>query len=148
MAVMTKKGTGSEELRRIGEAIDESILNASSGELREEAAAQGLDVDKLVAEMDAILAEAKSACANQRLARAKEAVTAFKSQNAVVSPVQREAVRKKLHATRSGDRTSAAGMMMAARKGKSVSESDEEGEVDDLAQLEALESEKFGDDDE
>lgn len=38
--------------------------------------------------------------------------------------------------------------MMAARKAKSVSESDEEGEVDDLAQLEALESEKFGDDDE
>lgn len=52
---MTKKGTGSAELRRIGEAIDESILNASSAEFREEAAAQGLDVDKLVAEMDAIL---------------------------------------------------------------------------------------------
>jgi hypothetical protein len=148
MAVMTKKGTGSEELRRIGEAIDESILNGSSAELREEAAAQGLDVDKLVAEMDAILADAKSACAKQRLARAKEAVAAFKSQKAVVSPIQREAVRKKLHAMRSGDGTSTAGKLMAARKGKSVSKSDEEGEVDDLAQIEALESEEFGDDDE
>jgi hypothetical protein len=148
MVVMTKKSTGSEELRRIDEAIDESILNASSAELREEGAAQGLDVDKLVAEMDVIFADAKSACAKQRLARAKEAVAAFKSQNAMVSPVQREAARKKLHATRSGDGTSAAGMMRAARKGKHVSKSDEDGEVDDLAQLEALESEKFGDDDE
>jgi hypothetical protein len=148
MAVMTKKGTGSEELRRIGEAIDESILNASSAELREEAAAQGLDLDKVGAEMDAILANAKSACAQQRLARAKEAVVVFKSQTAVVSPFQREAARKKLHAIRSGDGTSAAGMMRAARKGKSVSEGDEQGEVDDLAQLEALESEEFGDNDE
>ena len=145
---MTKKGTGSEELRRIGEAIDESILNASSAELREEAAAQGLDVDKVGAEMDAILANAKSACAKQRLARAKEAVVVFKSQTAVVSPVQSEATRKKLRAMRSADGTSAAGLMMAARKGKSVSESDEQGEVDDLAQLEALESEEFGDGDE
>jgi len=32
-------------------------------------------------------------------------------------------------------------LMMAARKGKEMSPSDEEGALDDLAQLEALESE-------
>ena len=49
---MTKKSTRSEELRRIGDAIDESILNPPSSELREEIAAQDLDPDKVVAEMD------------------------------------------------------------------------------------------------
>jgi hypothetical protein len=94
MAVMTKNSTGREELRRIGEAIDESILNASSAELREEAAAQGLEADKVVAEMDGILANAKSACAKRRFDRAKEAVAAFKSQDPVVRPIERDAVRK------------------------------------------------------
>ena len=148
MAVMTRRSTGSEELRRIGAAIDESILNATAEELREELAAHGLEANKVVAEMDAIIASAKIFCAKLRLERAKEAVAFFNSQKPVVSPIERNAVRKKLHAMQSSDGASVSGMMIAARKGKKLSDSDEEGALDDLVQLEALENEAGGDRDE
>jgi hypothetical protein len=140
MAVMTKKITATEELRRIGEAFDDSILAASPEELREELAAQGLDVDKVVAEMDAINASAKLAGAKMRLERAREEVKAVKSQPTVVSSAERESARAKLHNMRAGKGGNASGLMMAARKGDGLSESDEEGAVDDMAQLEALEA--------
>jgi hypothetical protein len=58
------------------------------------------------------------------------------------SPQSTEArVKGKLNAMRSGAGENVAGMMMAARKGKKLSEKDEEGTLDDLAQLEALENE-------
>jgi hypothetical protein len=47
----------------------------------------------------------------------------------------------RLNAMRSGAGENVAGMMMAARKGKKLSEKDEEGTLDDLAQFEALENE-------
>jgi hypothetical protein len=140
MAVMTKKITATEELRRIGEAFDDSILAASPEELREELAAQGLDVEKVVAEMDAINASAKLAGARMRLERAKDAVKAAKGQLTVVSSAERESVRAKLHDMRAGKGGHASGLMMAARKGDGLSQSDEEGAVDDMAQLEALEA--------
>ena len=42
---------------------------------------------------------------------------------------------------RAGEATGAFDMMMAARKGKGLSDSDEKGMLDDLAQLAALEAE-------
>jgi hypothetical protein len=140
MAVMTTRITATEELRRIGEAFDDSILAASPEELREELAAQGLDVEKVVAEMDAINASAKLAGAKMRLERARDAVKTAKSQPTVVSSAERESVRAKLHDMRAGKGGNASGLMMAARKGDDLSESDEEGAVDDMAQLEALEA--------
>jgi hypothetical protein len=140
MAVMTRRITATEELRRIGEAFDDSILAASPEELREELAAQGLDVEKVVAEMDAINAGAKLAGAKMRLERARDAVKTAKSQPTVVSSAERESVRAKLHDMRAGKGDNASGLMMAARKGDGLSESDEEGAVDDMAQLEALEA--------
>jgi hypothetical protein len=140
MAVMTRKITATEELRRIGEAFDDNILAASPEELREELAAQGLDVVKVVAEMDAIHASAKLAGAKMRLERARDAVKTAKTQPTVVSSAERESVRAKLHDMRAGKGGNASGLMMAARKGDGLSESDEEGAVDDMAQLEALEA--------
>jgi hypothetical protein len=140
---MTKRATGSEELRRITDALDESILNASPAQLREELAA--LEEAKIVAEMDAILAEAKTACGKLRFDRAKEAVAAHRSQASNVSSIDKDRVRKKLDAMRSGADENVGGMMMAARKGRKLSDSDEEGAVDDLAQLEALEKDAEGD---
>ena len=137
---MTRRITATEELRRIGEAFDDSILAASPEELREELAAQGLDVEKVVAEMDAINASAKLAGAKMRLERARDAVKTIKSQPTVVSSAERESVRAKLHDMRAGKGGNASGLMMAARKGDGLSKSDEEGAVDDMAQLEALEA--------
>ena len=142
---MTKRATGSEELRRITDALDESVLNASPAQLREELASEALEEAKIIAEMDAILAEAKTACGKLRFDRAKEAVAAHRSQTSNVSSIDRDRVRKKLDAMRSGAGENVGGMMMAARKGKKLSDNDEEGAVDDLAQLEALEKDAEGD---
>lgn len=75
-----------------------------------------------------------------RLERARDAVKAAKSQPTMISSVERELVRAKLHNMRAGNGGNASGRMMAARKGDGLSESDEEGAVDDIAQLEALEA--------
>ena len=88
---------------------------------------------KIIAEMDAILAEAKTACGKLCFDRAKEAVAAHRSQASNVSSIDRDRVREKLDAMRSGAGENVGGMMMAARKGRKLSDSDEEGAVDDLA---------------
>jgi hypothetical protein len=143
---MSSKVTGHEQLQRIADALDDDILNASPEQLREELAAEGLDKAKVIAEMDAALAEAKKSCGKLRIEQAKAAVAARGSEASKVSPIDRERVRSKLDAMRSGADENVAGMMMAARKGKKLSDKDEEGTLDDLAQLEALENE--GDDEE
>jgi hypothetical protein len=138
---MTTRPTFQDELRKLDEAIDESILAASSDELREELAALGMDPDAVVSEMDAVTERAKNAAAKRGLERAKEAVLAFKARPANASSQDRDAVRRKLSEMRTGDGTNASDMMMAARKGKGLSDSDEQGILDDLAQLAALEAE-------
>ena len=56
---MTGKRTSQDELLKLDDAIDESILAASSEELCEELAALGMDPDAVVSEMDAVTARAK-----------------------------------------------------------------------------------------
>jgi hypothetical protein len=136
---MTKR-TYREELRKLDDAIDESILTASSEELREELAALGIDSDAVVSEMKAVTERAKIAGAKRGLERAKQAVLAFKAKPDVSSE-DRAAVRKKLDEMRAGDGAKASDMMMAARKGRGLSDGDEEGILDDLARLSQLEAE-------
>jgi hypothetical protein len=138
---MTTRRASRDELRKLDEAIDESILAASTDELREELAALGMDPDALVSEMDAVTARAKNVAARRGLERARQAVLAFKAKPAKASPEDRDAVQRKLGAMRTGDGANASDMMMAARKGKGLSDSDEQGILDDLAQLAALEAE-------
>jgi hypothetical protein len=138
---MIIKRTYREELEKLDEAIDESILAASSDELREELAALGLDPDAVVAEMDAVTGRARIAGAKRNLEQAKRAVLTFKARPADVSSEDRDAVRRKLGAMRAGDGAKASDMMMAARKGKGLSDSDEQGILDDLARLARLEAE-------
>lgn len=137
---MTGKRTSRDELRNLDDAIDDSILAASSEELREELAALGMDPDAVVSEMDAITAHAKSVAAKKSLEQAKQAVVAFKTRPTRSSPEDRNASRRKLGAMRAGEATDAFDMM-AARKGKGLSDGDEQGMLDDLAQLAALEAE-------
>lgn len=137
---MTNGRKAIDELRRIGDAIDESILGASTEEIREDLASQGLDADKVVAEMDAITKAAKIAGAKMRLAQAKDAVKSFKAGKIETSQIDRPALRSNLQHMRSGRTGNQSGMMMAARKGKKLSQSDEEGTLDDLAILQALEA--------
>ena len=138
---MTTKRTYLEELEKLDDAIDESILAAASDEVREELAGLGLDPDAVVAEMDAVTERARIAGAKRGLEQAKRAVLAFKARQADVSPVERDAVRRKLDEMRAGDGAKASDMMIAARKGKGPSDSDEQGILDDLARLARLEAE-------
>jgi hypothetical protein len=140
MVVMTSRRKASDELRRIGDAIDESILSASAEELREELAAQGLDPDKVVTEMDSITERAKIAGAKMRLEQARDAVKSFKAGRVETSQIDRHALRSNLQHMRAGRTGNHSGMMIAARKGKQLSQSDEEGTLDDLAILQALEA--------
>ena len=137
---MTIKRTYRDELDKLDDAIDESILAASSDELREELAALGLDPDAVVAEMDAVTGRARIAGAKRGLEQAKRAVLTFKARPADVSSEDREAVRGKLGEMRAGDGAKATDMMLAARKGKGLSDSDEQGILDDLARLARLEA--------
>jgi hypothetical protein len=138
---MTIKRTYRDELEKLDDAIDESILAASSDELREELAALGLDPDAVVTEMDAVTGRARIASAKRGLEQAKRAVLTFKARPADVSSDDRDAVRRKLGEMRAGDGAKASDMMMAARKGKGLSDSDEQGILDDLARLARLEAE-------
>jgi hypothetical protein len=138
---MTNKRKSIDELRDIGDAIDESILRASDAEVNEELASLGVDPEKVAAEMDAIAQEAKRLVGKSRLTRAKNAVSTFRSNPPNAPQVDRAALRSRLQRMRSGRPSENDGLMMAARQGKDMSASDEEGALDDLAQLEALESE-------
>ena len=137
---MTGKRTSQDELRKLDDAIDESILAASSVERREELSAMVICADAVVLEMDAVTAHAKSVAAKKSLEQAKQAVVAFKARPTKSDPEDRDAYRRKLDAMRAGEATDAFDTM-AARKGKGLSEGDEQGMLDDLAQLDALEAE-------
>jgi hypothetical protein len=65
-----------------------------------------------------------AACGKLRFDRAKEAVAAHRSQASNVSSIDKDWVRKKLDAMRSGADENVGGMMMAARKGRKLSDSD------------------------
>jgi hypothetical protein len=91
--------------------------------------------------MDVIAQEAKKVGGKSRLSRAKEAVSAFRSNPPNVLQVNKTALRSRLQRMRSGRPGENDGLMIAARKGKEISLNDEEGVLDDLARLEVLEAE-------
>src|SRR6516164_9839373 len=111
MAHMNSRHRASDELRRIGDAIDESILDASAEELQEELAAQGLDPAKVIAEMGAIAERAKTAAAKARLERAKDAVKSFNSGRLQTKAIDRAGLRSNLRQMRSGRANNDDGMM-------------------------------------
>lgn len=133
---MTKKRTAVDELRSIDDAIERSILDASAEELHDELVQDGLNWDKLVAETDALIADCKSQTGKLRLSRAREELKAFRTKPAQ-EPADRTGLRMRLNRMRAG---ADSGTMMAARKGKRLSEQDEEGAVDDLELLRRLEA--------
>jgi hypothetical protein len=138
---MTNKRKSIDDLRDLSDAIDDSILDASDAEVREELTSLGIDPEKVAAEMDAIAQEAKRLAGKSRLANAKDALSAFRSKQTGAPGVDRSMLRSKLQKLQSRRPSEDDGLMMAARKGKQLSADDEEGALDDLAHLEQLESE-------
>ena len=136
-----KKPTAREELERLEDALLESLLNAPGQELRDEIAAAGIDPDACIAEVDATITEARAACARKRLEEARAEFAAWRKRNARPDVTALDVARAKLDRIRSGDRQLNEKMMLAARKGEGLSESDIEALLEDLAALEKLERE-------
>jgi hypothetical protein len=132
-----KKPTAREELARIEDAVVESILQAAGDTVREEITAAGGDPDALIARIDAAIASARGKAARARLEGARGELSAWRAKGGGTSPLEREAARERFQRLRAG--AGDEGMMMAARKGEGLSESDAEGLVEDLAELERLE---------
>jgi hypothetical protein len=134
---MTKRPTDMERLSKFSEALDESIIEASEKDLREEFAEAGDDFDKAVTRVGSTIERAKAAAGRVRLERAKREMKSFHEQQDV-RPVDLAKARRRLADMRAGDPNDT---MMAARKGGRLSERDEEGVLKDLAQLDVLEEE-------
>jgi hypothetical protein len=126
-----------DRLLKIGEAIDESIIEASEKELREDFAEQGHDFDKAVARVGSTIEKAKASAAKMRFELAKREMKEFHDRSNIRTLDLTKARRRRDDMV-AGD---AEGTMIAARKGGKLSDRDEDGIVDDLAQLEALENE-------
>ena len=135
----SKKPTPCEELERIEDALLDSILNASGDELREELAAAGIDPESCIAEVDATIAAARAQCARKRLDDARAELANWRTSGAKASVTALDAARAKFERLRSGDQALNRKMMLAARKGEGLSDSDVEGLLADLAALEDLE---------
>jgi hypothetical protein len=134
---MSKVPSDNERLSKISKAIDDSILDASEKDLREEFAEEGDDFDKAVARVDMAIERAKARAARMKFERAKNEAKAYR-EGSNVTTLNLDKARQRLAGMRSGG---LADTMMAARKGGKLSDRDEAGIVDDLAQLQALEDE-------
>ena len=141
---MTKRPSHKDQMSKIGDAIDESILEASEKDLREDFAEQGHDFDRAVARVGSTIERAKASAAKLRFERAKREAKAFREEGNF-RRLDLEKARRRLDVIRTGDMKDTT---MAARKGGKLSERDEEGVVDDLAQLEALENKAREEEDE
>ncbi|MHC2618238.1 hypothetical protein ACVIW2_000269 [Bradyrhizobium huanghuaihaiense] len=134
---MSRDPTDLERLSKIDKAIDDSILDASEADLREDFKEAGDDFDQAVARAGRALEQAKARAARMRFKRAQDESKAYREQQNVKSFDLAKA-RRRFDGMRSGE---VADSMMAARKGGKLSVSDEENLLKDLAQLEALENE-------
>jgi hypothetical protein len=136
-----KKRTARQELEAIEDAFIQSILEADGQSLRDEYASVDLNPDDVIAEIGSTIDGAKSLCAIQQLERAKAELTAFHSKNRQLTSSERESARRRFERARAGDREFSSKLMMAARKGEDLSDSDVDSAVDDFAMLDRLESE-------
>ena len=136
------KPKASEELERIEDALVESLLDAAGDDVWKEIAASSGDPDALVAAVDAAIASARTKSAQERLERARADLSAWRSKSGPVSAVERNAAQARFERLRTGNVDPDSKMMMAARKGEGLSESDLEGLIEDMAELERLERDK------
>lgn len=139
-----KKPTASEEIESIEDALVDSILNASGQELRDEIAAAGIDPDACVAEVGAAIASAKAAFAKQRLDDARAELSAWRTHGRTADSAALAGASARLQRLRSGDRELDSKMLLAARKGAGMSDSDLEGLLEDMAELERMAREDSG----
>ena len=128
----------------IEDAILDDILALTAEEAATELREVGITPENAVARVRRAIENAQTEYGRRRLAAAKQGVAAFRTGRSDVVPLaDRQRQRSRLEAMRH-NAPSASGMMMAARKAEVLSQRDEEGLLDDLADLERLEQEDEG----
>lgn len=132
---MSREPNDFERLSKISAALDDSILDASEKDLREEISELGGDFDHAVARARSSIERAKVTAAKATFERAKIEAKAHREGGSRSLDLAK--ARERLRQSRLG----AMDTMIAARKGGKLSDSDEDGLVDDLAQLQALDDE-------
>ena len=137
-----KKNVVRVELDRIEEALVQAILDSSETELLEDLKVAGEDPDKILAEFDALIANAKKTCAKRKFDKAKSGLAAWRAGKGNVVGFDREAARARFEKIRTRDPELASKMMMAARNGEGLSDRDLEGLLEDIARLERLDGEE------
>lgn len=126
------------------DAILDDILGMSVEEAAEELREVGSSSAAALSRVKAAIDAATSDCTRRRMDEAKAGVAAFRSQvSGAVSLDKRRAQVRRL-AEMISRNPSVAGMTMAARKSEGLSDRDEEGLLEDLADLERLEQEDNG----
>lgn len=126
----------------VEDAILDDILAMPEEHLRGEFIEEGRSPDEAAAAARATLARAEKDCARRRMEAARAAAAAFRAAGSGrATEADRERHRTRLAGLRAGA-PSASGMMLAARKGEGLSDRDEEGLLEDLADLERLEAEE------
>jgi hypothetical protein len=110
--------------------------------VRKDITASGGDPEALVAAVDAAIASGRAESARASLERARAELSAWSTKSGPASPLERQAARTRFERLRSGNYDPDEKMMMAARKGEGLSESDLEGLIEDMAELEKLERDK------
>ena len=128
------------ELERIEDAVVDSLLEATGENLRKEIVEAGGNPDGVIARVGTAIRSAQANSARRRLEQARGELSRWRAKGATTAS-EREAARQRLEQLRSGRVDPAAPMTMAARKGEGLSESDEQGLIEDLAELERLERE-------
>lgn len=134
----SKKPTAREELERIEDALIGSILKTSGEELRKEIAATGIDPDSYITDVETTIAMAKAESTRKNLEKIRNELEAWRKRDVKESGATMDAARVKLDQMRSGDPDLNRKMMLAARNGEGLSESDLEGLLEDLTALEEL----------
>lgn len=134
----TKKNSASEQLDWIEDALIEAILNSSEAELREDIKALREDPDKCLAEIDALITGAKITTARRSFDKVKSELQDWRAGKGNVVGFDREAARAKFEKIRARDPELASKMLVAARNGQDLSDSDMEGMLEDLAKLDRL----------
>jgi hypothetical protein len=140
----SRKNSARELLDQIEDALVEAILSSSESDLREDAEERGEDPDKCIARIDELIASAKALSAKRRMERAKAELKNWRGKEPRNLPLDREVLRARFEKIRSRDPEFASKMLMAARKGEGLSDSDMEGFLEDLARLEGLDGEDSG----
>lgn len=132
----SKKPSSREELQRIEDAWIQSVLEAPADEIRAEIKEAGDDPEAYIALADAMLRQAVEHCGRETLERARTELRAFRAKEPQVASL--EQARAELHAMK---REASSPLMLAARKGRGLSERDEEALFRAEAELKRLESE-------